>query len=30
MNTAILILLALGTTMPCLFLWAADQRERHR
>jgi hypothetical protein len=30
MNTTILILPALGTLLPCIFLWAADQREQHR
>jgi hypothetical protein len=30
MNTTVLVLLALGTTLPCIFLWLADQREQHR
>jgi hypothetical protein len=30
MSLPILILLALGTTLPCIYLWAADQRDRHR
>jgi hypothetical protein len=30
MNTAILILAAVGTTVPCVLLWVADQRKRLR
>jgi hypothetical protein len=28
MSLSLLILFALATTLPCIGLWAADQRER--
>ena len=30
MNLTILILTAAGTTLPCILLWALDQRDRLR
>jgi hypothetical protein len=27
MNMTVLILTALGTTLPCIFLWVADLRD---
>jgi hypothetical protein len=30
MSFPLLVLIALGTTLPCIYLWAADQRERNR
>jgi hypothetical protein len=30
MNMTILIASAVGTTVPCVLLWAADQRDRLR
>jgi hypothetical protein len=30
MNMTILVLAAVGTTIPCIVLWVADQRDRFR